>query len=410
MKNFRTVAFVAAVLSVCLITAFAQQKQAAKPKSTTQSETIKKSKPVAKKTSQNKTVAKKKIVTKKSTVKSSAAKKTTGETAKSESAGTAKIPEQKFVRSSEDRIAAPKVEEKQIAEKQSASRKTDEPKKAEKISEPVTQKIEISKAQPKKSEPKKTEAKKIETSKAEPKRIETPKVEAKKTDVPKSTEKVAEIKKSEPKATPQKTNEVASAVKSYEATKTVEDVAPPTPTSEVLVEINALRRNPQSYIRYLEDWKRNYNDKELRLSSDTFLTVEGAAAVDEAISFLKQARPAKELRQIKSLDTVAIEQLYVIEQNGEIRQNGDAGVTPAQLAMRFGDIQGDFSQITAKGKLTPRELVVSMLIGDGDRQRTYRNKLFNPNFKAAGAATANNEKIGGVSVIVLAGNFLERYD
>src|SRR3982075_2664906 len=61
---------------------------------------------------------------------------------------------------------------------------------------------------------------------------------------------------------------------------------------DLLNEINLARANPQRYASYLENLKPLFHGKEYQPSNqDSFKTQEGWSAVEDAIKFLRAAKP-----------------------------------------------------------------------------------------------------------------------
>lgn len=177
---------------------------------------------------------------------------------------------------------------------------------------------------------------------------------------------------------------------------------PPVITSAVLVEINALRRNPQSFVPYLEAWRTKENINSTKNAAIV-------AAIDEAVVYLKQAKSVNTLRQAKGLDLAALAHLFDIRQTGKFEHNGSDGSTPTERIARFGDVTGSASQIIGQGDLTPREIVMQLIVDNNDSQHKNRQRLLDGKFKMAGAVSGESTKFGGLSVIVMTENFVERY-
>ena len=71
--------------------------------------------------------------------------------------------------------------------------------------------------------------------------------------------------------------------------------------AEVLAEINLARQKPLEYVKFLEEWKKNYSGMELRLPNRVaIVTKEGTKVVDEAIVFLKALKPLGSVGESKA--------------------------------------------------------------------------------------------------------------
>ena len=65
---------------------------------------------------------------------------------------------------------------------------------------------------------------------------------------------------------------------------------------EILAEINLARTQPQQYAAYVEEFKKYYKGQHIVLPGRRPIsTFDGVAAVDEAIAFLRAAKPVTAL-------------------------------------------------------------------------------------------------------------------
>src|SRR5712692_7890041 len=74
---------------------------------------------------------------------------------------------------------------------------------------------------------------------------------------------------------------------------------------EVLTEINQARTHPDVYANYLEGLKPFFNGKEYKNGQLAVTTAEGWGAVEEAIRFLRAAKPQSPLSLSRGLSLAA---------------------------------------------------------------------------------------------------------
>ena len=62
------------------------------------------------------------------------------------------------------------------------------------------------------------------------------------------------------------------------------------------------------------------------------------------------------------------------------------------------------------GGVSPDQVVIDLLVGDGDKTRYQRNALLNPNLKRIGVAYGKHQTFGECTVIVLYSYFKNNID
>ena len=176
---------------------------------------------------------------------------------------------------------------------------------------------------------------------------------------------------------------------------------------EVLKEINLARTRPAEYAAYLEQLRPHFNGKEYRRPGmPGLMTQEGVQALDEAIRFLRAARPAPALSLSQGMCSGARE--LVKEQAGtdSTGHRGADGSFCEQRTQRFGTWKEPIGENLSYGNDTARERVLTLLIDDGFAGRGHRKRLLDPSFRVAGVACGDH-KLGAMCVITLAGGFTD---
>ena len=176
---------------------------------------------------------------------------------------------------------------------------------------------------------------------------------------------------------------------------------------DVLKEINLARTRPAEYAAYLEQLRPYFNGKEYRRPGmPGLLTQEGTQALNEAISFLRAARPAPALALSQGMCSGARE--LVKDQAGteSTGHKGTDGSFCEQRAQRFGTWKEPIGENLTYGNDTARERVLTLLIDDGFANRGHRKRLLDASFRVAGVACGDH-KLGAMCVITLAGGFTD---
>ncbi len=183
----------------------------------------------------------------------------------------------------------------------------------------------------------------------------------------------------------------------------------PTFETSVLDEMNSVRQNPTGIVGDLEAYKGLFKDRVAVLPGGVEMkTFEGAAAVDEAIVFLKKQTAIKRLQFSAGLSSAAQLQVKDLIENDSLGHTGKDGSDPQARIARFGTLGTMSSESIVTNVPTPREVVSAMVIDDGLRSRNDRRNLFNVQLAQVGIACGKNKTNENLCVLVFADSFKEK--
>jgi uncharacterized protein YkwD len=178
---------------------------------------------------------------------------------------------------------------------------------------------------------------------------------------------------------------------------------------EVAAETNLLRRDPQSYVRYLEVLLPRFDGFVLERPGRPFLrTEEGAPAVQEAIAALRVARPAEPLLWSPGLARAAADHVRDQGPVGGTEHEGTDGSDPARRMERYGRWRGAVAENIAYGENPAREVVLQLLIDDGVPARGHRDALLDPEWGVTGVACGRHRDYGQMCVMDYAMGYEEQ--
>jgi uncharacterized protein YkwD len=177
---------------------------------------------------------------------------------------------------------------------------------------------------------------------------------------------------------------------------------------DVIREINLARTHPADYASYLEQMRQYFAGKELRRPGrPALVTQEGAAALEDAIKFLRAVKPAAPLGASTGMCLGARELVRDQGATGATGHKGADGSFCEQRTQRFGSWAGDIGEDLDYSNDTARDRVLMLLIDDGVANRGHRLRLLSPDYRVVGVACGNH-KLGGMCVITFAGGFTDR--
>jgi uncharacterized protein YkwD len=170
--------------------------------------------------------------------------------------------------------------------------------------------------------------------------------------------------------------------------------------ARVLEEVNHARTHPADFARLLRDYRNHPQDGRT--------SVEGPAALDEAIEFLERQAPLPPLKADARLARSAA---------GYARDQGPQGFTGhvsadgATLSDRV-HRQQVWSMSTAEaisyGYENPRDVVRQLIVDDGVSSRGHRKVLFDAFLQFAGVGCGPHRVYGAMCVIDFSGPMIAR--
>jgi uncharacterized protein YkwD len=179
--------------------------------------------------------------------------------------------------------------------------------------------------------------------------------------------------------------------------------------NSVVREINVARTSPQDYASLLEQWRKYYDKKILRLPGETpLLTREGVGAMVEAIRFLHFMKPIPPLSPSKGMSLAARDHVKDQGSSGSIQHKGADGSQPWDRVNRYGTWEKSIGENIAYGSSKARDAVLSLIIDDGVPSRGHRRNIFNPDFRMIGVACGHHAIYGIICVITLAEGYREK--
>jgi uncharacterized protein YkwD len=176
---------------------------------------------------------------------------------------------------------------------------------------------------------------------------------------------------------------------------------------ELLNEINQVRAHPQAYVAYLENLKPLFSGKQYTTQTLTVTTEEGWSAVEEAIKFLRGAKPVGPLSRSGGLCQASLAHIKDQSGSGATGHKGSDNTLIEQRVKPFGTWQGGIGENLTYGNESARERLLTWLIDDGFASRGHRLRLMSSDYKVAGVCCGPHPQFKAMCAITLAGGFVD---
>lgn len=191
------------------------------------------------------------------------------------------------------------------------------------------------------------------------------------------------------------------------ATTTTQALTPSELEAAVLEEINLLRNDPKAYAAVLRSWSGRYRGDVLVVggSSRGIKTVEGEAALDEAIAVLEGTTASQTMGWLDALSVAASDHVRAQGATRAVGHKGDDGSNSLQRISRHGRSRGRSAEVIDYGWTDARNIVIDLLVDDGIADRGHRRALLDPLYSTAGVSCGPHVRYGLMCVVEMAERF-----
>jgi uncharacterized protein YkwD len=178
---------------------------------------------------------------------------------------------------------------------------------------------------------------------------------------------------------------------------------------DLLNEINKARAEPQVYAAYLEKLKPLFKGKVYTAAGQEagLETQEGWDAVEDAIKFMRAAKPVGPLGASEGLRLAAVSHVKDQSASGATGHAGADKMLIEERVKGLGAWQGDIGENLAYGNESARERILTWLIDDGFKSRGHRRRVMSQDYKVAGISCGPHPEYGAMCVLTLAGGFID---
>ena len=176
-------------------------------------------------------------------------------------------------------------------------------------------------------------------------------------------------------------------------------------------ELNILRQNPRSYIPLIEKQMRTIKKNNILKKKDSNLRIqliEGRSAYEEAIYFLEQQIPVSPLNKEIKLSYAAQDLVKDIGERGVVTHKDNKGQFTSERIEKYCEWDFCANEIIEVSSKNPEDILISLLVDDGIKNRADRKALFQDNYNYVGIACGPHCEYEIVTVFVFAGGIRQK--
>ena len=176
-------------------------------------------------------------------------------------------------------------------------------------------------------------------------------------------------------------------------------------------ELNKLRQDPRSYIPLIEAEMKTLKKNGVLKKKDSNLqiqTLEGKPAYQEAILFLEQQEPVAPLTKDIRLSYAAADLVKDIGERGVVSHQDRDGLFVSERIEKYCEWESCANEVIEVSSKNAQDILVSLLVDDGIRNRLDRRALFQYTYNYVGIACGPHLEYEIVTVIVFAGGIRQK--
>ncbi len=181
--------------------------------------------------------------------------------------------------------------------------------------------------------------------------------------------------------------------------------------AQVLREMNLARARPAGYAASLEQLRKYFKGTQFKRPREAAVqTQEGVNAVDDAVTYLKMIEPVEALRPSPGMSRAARDHVLDQGPKGGLGHQGSDGSGMSERVRRYGEWRGKIAENISYGHEDAREIVMQLIIDDGNPDRGHRESLFDPAHRVVGVACGKHAKYRAMCVTTFAAGYEEAPD
>jgi hypothetical protein len=178
---------------------------------------------------------------------------------------------------------------------------------------------------------------------------------------------------------------------------------------QLVNKINEFRTNPRGYAKKINEYVSCFKGKTLRLpgSNAGIRTEEGAAAYIEAVDFLSKQDGVEPLEPSKGLGRICAD--FMAEAQ-KVDPNDIGNIDLEEIIAKYGSFSGSLNRAMDFGGEDPEQVLINLIVCDGDPNRGNRESLLSTELKRVGVANAKHSTYRFCTLIISCTKFKNTFD
>lgn len=178
---------------------------------------------------------------------------------------------------------------------------------------------------------------------------------------------------------------------------------------QLVNKINEFRTNPRGYAKKINEYVNYFKGKTLRIpgSNAGIRTEEGAQAYIEAVEFLSKQDGVEPLEPSKGLGRICAD--FMAEAQ-KVDPDQIGNIDLEEIIAKYGSFSGSLNRAMDFGGEDPEQVLINLIVCDGDPNRGNRESLLSTDLKKVGVANAKHPTYRFCTLIISCTKFKNTVD
>lgn len=178
---------------------------------------------------------------------------------------------------------------------------------------------------------------------------------------------------------------------------------------QLVLKINEFRKNPKAYAKKINDLLPYFKGKNLKppKSVHGIKTEEGASAYIEAAEFLSRQDGVDPLEPSKGLARICLD---FMEKAKNIEPSELNNIDLEEIIAKYGSFSGNLNRAMDFGGEDPEQVLINLLVCDGDPNRGNREALLASDLKKIGIANSQHTSFRYCTLVISCTKFKNKVD